>query len=1597
MIFSRFMRTSLGTFVFFILFILALIQSYWFQNWAIQKLTAFLGKELNTRVEIKHIGIDLLSNLTLDGLYIEDLRHDTLLYAEKLRVDYDLTWKALSGEGMTINGIMLENARINMIRKEGESDNNAQFLIDYFSSDKPRDPNVKSKPFDLKVKYLSFKKVDLRQVDRLSGMELYAFLDQGAIALDQMDLKDNCIQIRNIEFIQPSFVLKKGDAQPVSNEKLEPKNAANTEADKSAQTPMHLTLQRFRLSGGHFVFENMRRQAAPRKAAYLMDFNHLDINQINFDLDHLDVLGDEINATLAGISAREQCGFVLDNLSAQQFKMNPKRVELNGFNLRTPYSEIRDTFQLQFRDWSDFDDFNSKVRILAKLDNSHLAFKDLIPFDRQIAENPFIIKNQTEQFKIKGKISGKINRLSADSLFVETKGLSLQGNLNLNDVTDPDNVFIGFKVNRLVSDIATIKLFSGQKSLPQGVEKLGHINFNGFFYGFPYDFAAQGHLMTDLGRADMDIVYRPDPKLGKSVYNGGVDLTNFDLKEFTGNSNFGKVTLEANVNNGVGFEAKDAEADLSAKIKSLVFKGYTYENMTYKGKLDSKLVDGEFSIKDKNIDFSFQGAIDFRSFLPHYDFTADLNYIHLKSLNLSKEELDLAGNLEIVFDGNNLDNLHGYAKFNDISANFKGNKYFLDSLTVNSEISDSKNRLINFDSNILQGFIEGQFDFERLPKNLNNYLVNFHHNIAHRLNLELDPLVKGTDNIDFEVNIDNSANFTKLLHQDLDTLRGIHISGHYDNITNRLAMSTLLQYVHFQDIKLTDFGYNFNLESGKGDVDLQLYHTTIQDKYHINLITILGKMAGDSLQFDLNGDRVGSDLDSLNLNGLFSVRPNYYQVSFLQSRFSIFNEKWTVNEDNYFRIDKNFIETKNFEIQSGNRLISLTSIGRKGIDLNIKGFNFNLIDQILDDSRFSFGGDFEIDAKVEDLFELKGMSAVLNADTLIWNKRDWGKFRLDAQLDNLKSPVKASLAITKNDEQIMLEALYVLPGNAYMAKKRRYDGNYLDARLNTSNVPIEWISYLIGKGVSDMKGIVDAQMLVQGDLKNLELDGKARVRNTSFKIDYLNTSYLIKDEWATITTTKIDASGAKVYDETGNYATIEGGLTHKLFNKIRLNCALDSKEKSVLMLNTSKEQNNLYYGKGIGKVRVSFAGSFERTLINVERAVTSKGTQLNIPVSSDQEAEEVRFIKFRNKTAQSQATENQLVKTSGLDFRMTLTMTDEAECRIIFNEQTGDIIQGSGHGLLNIDVPAESDFTMDGDYTFNQGKYLFTIRQQFFSVDKPFTLRPGGTLKWNNSSPFEAEIALSADYTSPSISPYELIAPLLSTELEKQNARIPTQVEILMNMSGRLLRPEISFDIHLPQMIGQMKSFADTRINQLKLDASELNRQVFAIIVLGGFLPSGQQNFGATDVNNAINNTLSGIISNQFANYVNSWLRDVIKNNGIISGVDLNINTQAGINLSDLNPSFNSLQVRPRINLFDNRLSIDAGFITSEFNNQTSVTGDLAVEWYITRDRQLRFRVYNRNVQDVQGQRNRTGVGFSWRKDFDTWKELFARKKKISS
>ncbi|MEM9821959.1 MAG: hypothetical protein AAF985_12840, partial [Bacteroidota bacterium] len=88
----RIFKRLFGVFKWTVLCLLLLFIAAWFllqqesvQNWALQKTTSFLSKELESRVEAQRIDFDFFNKLVLEGFYIEDHKGDTLLYSEELR------------------------------------------------------------------------------------------------------------------------------------------------------------------------------------------------------------------------------------------------------------------------------------------------------------------------------------------------------------------------------------------------------------------------------------------------------------------------------------------------------------------------------------------------------------------------------------------------------------------------------------------------------------------------------------------------------------------------------------------------------------------------------------------------------------------------------------------------------------------------------------------------------------------------------------------------------------------------------------------------------------------------------------------------------------------------------------------------------------------------------------------------------------------------------------------------------------------------------------------------------------------------------------------------------------------------------------------------------------------------------------------------------------------------------------------------------------------------------------------------------------------------------------------------------------------------
>ena len=151
------------------------------QQFMTSQANRYLKKKLNTRVEIGHIRLLWPKELGIEHVYIEDLKGDTLLAAEKLQAGIDM-WGVLRGK-IAIDQVVLEGVRGKVYRKAPAKDFNYQFIVDAFSSDSPAD-TASGKPLDMSWNKLLIRQVHLSYYDDASGIDADVRLPEASVGFE---------------------------------------------------------------------------------------------------------------------------------------------------------------------------------------------------------------------------------------------------------------------------------------------------------------------------------------------------------------------------------------------------------------------------------------------------------------------------------------------------------------------------------------------------------------------------------------------------------------------------------------------------------------------------------------------------------------------------------------------------------------------------------------------------------------------------------------------------------------------------------------------------------------------------------------------------------------------------------------------------------------------------------------------------------------------------------------------------------------------------------------------------------------------------------------------------------------------------------------------------------------------------------------------------------------------------------------------------------------------------------------------------------------------------------------------------------------------
>ncbi len=1565
-----------------------------FQNWAVDKATHQLSQDLNTNVSLEKIEFSFMDRLVFKNLLINDLHGDTLIYSGSLIANLNTNIFALLQRDLHVNEIYLEDAKVRITQNPEELLNSLNQIFKKGA----KDPNKKSsKPLYLDVDYVSLKNVAFENNNLRKGNNLSVFVEEGDLTIDSLNLVDNQFAVREINLINPIVELElyeKPDSSILAiGEYVDP----DILVVDTTGLPLIIEVANMTLQNGNFNLNNFRKSPERTSPETQLDFHRLKVSDINIDVADFSFNDYVYEAVVNNLSCQESSGFVLDKLAAQQLKITDRRIELNDMSLITPYSNLGDTLIFKFREFGDFDDFNNKVLMQGDFSNSVIAIRDIMTFAPKLNNNPFFVQNKNEVVNIDGTVKGRVNRLSGKNLNLKLgKGLTLNGDFAIRDITLKNEEMINLNVDRVVTTMQTLKLLIPNFNPPENFYKLGTLDFQGRFDGFFEDFVADGDLRTDLGRVKVDM--RLDLKKGreKASYSGGLDLYDFDLAAWSGNPNFGIVTFSSEVQDGVGLTIETVNTDLSAVVEEFNFKGYTYRNLEMEGVLSQGKFDGDFVIVDDNIDFTFSGSAELVDSIPVLDFQANIKNLDLGKLKLVKEDLAFEGVVDVQLSDIDLSTMEGDAKVIGLKLRRAGKIYEVDSLTVHSAFDAFGKRDFVVNSEILSGQLNGYFDIQEVPEAMLQFFERNYPEYASRLNVASKKKELSQKNVfDFGVKIYDMKNLGELLDKSLDTLRNISIAGHFDGVRDSVDLLLELPYFKAGNVQLDSIYGKIMAVKDNAVIDASVMKTYINKNLDLAPIELLGFLENDTLIFDIAASNFTEVFHDLDLNGKFFLQgEDAFQVEFDDSDIFFLNEVWRINSDNYIRFGKGFVDAQNFVMEHANQQIKIESYENTGIDLSLSNFDLAFADSLFNDKNLSIGGYFNLNARADNIFKLEDMEALLEVDSFIINGKNWGKVIVDAKAPTIKEPINAVVSLRKDDYEMYAKGLYNPPNST----EKRYAENFFSFDIETNRFPINFLDYYIGNGVTGTEGMVNAKARLWGEPKELNIDGLAAVEGVETTLNYLGVRYSIPQGRARISNTRIDAEpNSYIYDPDGNAALLEGGLKHNRLKEWGVDVRVSSDK--FIALDTDRDQNPLYYGYGVGAADIEITGSFKQPNFNIN-ATTLAGTELDIPLTSNNEASEVSFITFKDKNEVIDSTiATTAKKLLGPSVNMNLTMTEDAEVRLIFDEQAGDIIKGRGESDLQIAVSSSGEFTMFGNYFIKSGEYLFTL---YNIVNKPFTVKEGGTISWSGD-PFTAQIDLEATYNS-STAPYNFIEEYVTDNPTAEGeSRSSTNVDLTMELSGDLTKPDIKFDLFFPDLTGELKNYTDSKLNSIRQEDNELNRQIFGLIVMGGFLPSG--NLSGSEVVTGIN-TLTEMLSNQLSIYLTEYLSQIITNNKVIDRIDFDVNYNIynpgefdAVKFSNLSSLNNELQSNLKTSMFNDRLYVNVGGNFDVNNNGDTpreyLAGDVIVEFILTKDRRYRAKFYTSAEPSFDGGRNnKTGLGINYRREFDTLRELFTRNKK---
>ncbi len=1310
-----------------------------------------------------------------------------------------------------------------------------------------------------------------------------------------------------------------------------------------------------------------------------IDFADMRLRNIATNIDNFVVKsGGYVAMDITELSFVERAGFELSNLSGALLVDNGK-IEIQRGSIQTALSDINlDYLLLNGEDWLKYRDFINNVPIICSVSDSKVSSEDVGYFAPVLWGWKTSLRNAS--LSMNGPVAnfeGKVKNATLED------GGVLRGSARVRGLVDVENTKFDIKIDRLKASTEEVAyLLNNIAHLSLGdeashyVERIGGIDASGEFRGTIRNFNAKAKSSLQSGGTVKVACSMKNPAEGRKGVRATISTDNLNLERLLSKSLLGTTTFEANVEAEFGDDQPlKMVGDVMAEDISL--NGYDYKNVDAVVNMEDKHLSGTLSTNDSSLLLRAQMIADLSEpTLPLYDAEMSIEYADLHAMNVNRRDSIsvLRANVGLSARGASLDDMNGVLQIADAEYETVGRECSADIVEL-AVRSNEDAKTLTLTSDFADVVFESSTSYKNVLYYLKDMLVQYipkYYDESERSQLDKQFVEMGNDIAVLSFVSKKIDPLLGCITDGLEMAEGSKLEMLLNPTDNRFRMQASSEYLMHHNY----LAANIDMLAGN-EGDSLAVSVLAEDFYagmlHLSGVNLRGGAKDNNIDVNaIFADSLSDMRGELSANAKILRRNNErnIDISLNPSSVSSGGTVWDISTDGV-RLSPKRADIRKFRIQSDNQELLIDGVVSDSVQdsvyMGLRNFSLSPITQLTSRIGYNVGGysngyatvhsalkDSRVDARIE--LDSVNVSGVAIPNMLLTSQWDFGRSR-------------ASLDITTRADNKRVIQGYFAP-----SQKRYY------ARMQTEGVNLKLLDPVLSGVITDTEGVAKVDLTLSGERRMAELQGTIEVDSLATTVDYTRCRYSAPKATIKVENNRLLAENVTLYDRRGSKGKLSLGVSLAHLSNIEYD--VDLQILNMEVLNTTERDNPMFYGSifatGTGSIRGDKAG------VKMDFAARSEdNSKFYMPLTDNSEISSADFVTFATK---GQDTTSYLVRKKmmfenrqkrrtssegAMDISMALDVRPNAEVQLVIDPTVGDIIKGTGEGLLNLRInPQANIFEMYGDYTIEKGSYLFTLQNV---INKWFEIEPGSTIQWTGE-PLDAMLNIDAVYKLKAS-----LQPLLEgslTEGNRSTRAVP--VECFIHLTDRLTQPTVTFDIVVPSADSEVQSLIASA-----LATPESKSQQFLYLILANSFVSESQNAMSGIGASATAATGFELLSNQFSNWLSSDDYKIV----------LRYRPRTEQMSDEVDFGFSK-------GLIDNRLliEVEGNYIVDKaqvVNANSNFTGEAYLTWLIDRAGTLRLKGFTHTIDrfDENQGLQETGIGIYFKEDFNNAKDLRQRLK----